>query len=109
MQYECSFNVVSTFEDFQEKQHEQEQKDKVNNQLKRLPKSVESILGVMYRRFTDKEAAVSPIELMKEAKLCKKSVEKKKDLTTAEENIYLTVNRKIKEFIAAGHVIEIQY
>ena len=53
----------------------------------------------MYRRFTDKEPAVSPIDLMKEAKLCRKSVEKKK---------YVTVNRKISEFIAAGHVVEIQ-
>ena len=104
LNFDCSFDVVCTYEELQDKKLEEDQ----TNQLKRLPKDFEAILGVMYRRFTDKEPAVSPIDLMKEAKLCRKSVEKKKDLTKAENNTYVTVNRKISEFIAAGHVVEIQ-
>jgi len=62
----------------------------------------------MYKKHTEGEAACSIIELMKEAKLCKSSAQIKKDLSKSEENNYVTINRKIKEFTAAGLVVEME-
>jgi archaellum biogenesis ATPase FlaH len=55
----------------------------------------------------NKETAADVIELMKLAKLCKKSVLKKSDFINKELNIYTKINRYINEFIEANLVIEI--
>ena len=108
LQNDNSFNVVCSFDDLQERQLQEDKKEKINNQLKKVPKCFESILHVMYKKHTEGEAACSIIELMKEAKLCKSSAQIKKDLSKSEENNYVTINRKIKEFTAAGLVVEME-
>ena len=107
LNFDNSFKVVCNFEDYQEKQTVEEQEKKVIDKLKKVPDDMQRILSVMLHRFNKSETAADVIELMKIAKLCKKSVLKKSDFINKELNIYTKINRYINEFIEANLVIEI--
>ena len=107
LNFDNSFKVVCNFEDYQEKQTVEEQEKKVIDKLKKVPDDMQRILSVMLHRFNKSETAADVIELMKLAKLCKKSVLKKSDFINKELNIYTKINRYINEFIEANLVIEI--
>ena len=107
LNFDNSFKVVCNFEDYQEKQTVEEQEKKVIDKLKKVPDDMQRILSVMLIRFNKSETAADVIELMKIAKLCKKSVLKKSDFINKELNIYTKINRYINEFIEANLVIEI--
>ena len=107
LNFDNSFKVVCNFEDYQEKQTVEEQEKKVIDKLKKVPDDMQRILSVMLQRFNKSETAADVIELMKLAKLCKKSVLKKSDFINKELNIYTKINRYINEFIEANLVIEI--
>ena len=107
LNFDNSFKVVCNFEDYQEKQTVEEQEKKVIDKLKKVPDDMQRILSVMLQRFNKSETAADVIELMKIAKLCKKSVLKKSDFINKELNIYTKINRYINEFIEANLVIEI--
>ena len=107
LNFDNSFKVVCNFEDYQEKQTVEEQEKKVIDKLKKVPDDIQRILSVMLHRFNKSETAADVIELMKLAKLCKKSVLKKSDFINKELNIYTKINRYINEFIEANLVIEI--
>ena len=107
LNFDNSFKVVCNFEDYQEKQTVEEQEKKVIEKLKKVPDDMQRILSVMLHRFNKSETAADVIELMKIAKLCKKSVLKKSDFINKELNIYTKINRYINEFIEANLVIEI--
>ena len=107
LNFDNSFKVVCNFEDYQEKQTVEEQEKKVIDKLKKVPDDMQRILSVMLHRFNKFETAADVIELMKIAKLCKKSVLKKSDFINKELNIYTKINRYINEFIEANLVIEI--
>ena len=77
LNFDNSFKVVCNFEDYQEKQTVEEQEKKVIDKLKKVPDDMQRILSVMLHRFNKSETAADVIELMKIAKLCKKSVLKK--------------------------------
>ena len=107
LNFDNSFKVVCNFEDYQEKQTVEEQEKKVIDKLKKVPDDMQRILSVMLHRFNKSETPADVIELMKIAKLCKKSVLKKSDFINKELNIYTKINRYINEFIEANLVIEI--
>ena len=107
LNFDNSFKVICNFEDYQEKQTVEEQEKKVIDKLKKVPDDMQRILSVMLHRFNKSETAADVIELMKLAKLCKKSVLKKSDFINKELNIYTKINRYINEFIEANLVIEI--
>ena len=107
LNFDNSFKVVCNFEDYQEKQTVEEHEKKVIDKLKKVPDDMQRILSVMLHRFNKSETAADVIELMKLAKLCKKSVLKKSDFINKELNIYTKINRYINEFIEANLVIEI--
>ena len=107
LNFDNSFKVICNFEDYQEKQTVEEQEKKVIDKLKKVPDDMQRILSVMLHRFNKSETAADVIELMKIAKLCKKSVLKKSDFINKELNIYTKINRYINEFIEANLVIEI--
>ena len=107
LNFDNSFKVVCNFEDYQEKQTVEEQEKKVIDKLKKVPDDMQRILSGKRHRFNKSETAADVIELMKIAKLCKKSVLKKSDFINKELNIYTKINRYINEFIEANLVIEI--
>ena len=92
LNFDNSFKVVCNFEDYQEKQTVEEQEKKVIDKLKKVPDDMQRILSVMLHRFNKSETAADVIELMKIAKLCKKSVLKKSDFINKELNIYTKIN-----------------
>ena len=93
-----------TFDELARKEDKEAEADKRVKDLLKIPPAVTAVLDVIYENNADQDKQFTVLGLMKEAKLCRKDIEQKKDLNKTEHKEYNLINTKFRLYKREGFI-----
>ena len=98
------FSKLDTFQNFQQQLEENQHEDLRMKYLSGCSRQMKKVLTL----FTESTKAMSPLEIVHGAGLCRKSVKVKRDLNSSEESTYRSVIRGLKTCVDLGFLMQMQ-